>query len=250
MVRANLRKAAGLNVTVENTFWVSFYQLVCFRDVHDRLGDYCEVLGSCLMNPCERGECLQLSPDKHSCSCPRGYEGARCEVWSFLKMAQWAPPICYWSIFRFLSIRAWITRKHRHVCVVTIIPISLEELLIYSHIHSFLFLFNQLANMGACGEVARGRPMVRPRPWPTSHPFPLGRWTGSRGAGDEALWRYIGCPPPPRHMHFAGGVQSPREVRQGMLSEYFVAGRQHVAISLPPAWCCHDGEGETIPQKR
>ncbi|KAK6015946.1 EGF-like domain protein [Ostertagia ostertagi] len=47
---------------------------------HDVSGDRCELQGTCLTHPCERGECIQLSFDSHSCSCPKGYEGTRCEI--------------------------------------------------------------------------------------------------------------------------------------------------------------------------
>ncbi|CAD6189419.1 unnamed protein product [Caenorhabditis auriculariae] len=43
------------------------------------LGDRCEVEGSCLQNPCVNGECLQITFEKHACSCSQGYEGPKCD---------------------------------------------------------------------------------------------------------------------------------------------------------------------------
>ncbi|CAB3400271.1 unnamed protein product [Caenorhabditis bovis] len=42
------------------------------------LGDKCEHEGSCLRAKCVHGECIQHTPEKHTCSCNVGYEGDTC----------------------------------------------------------------------------------------------------------------------------------------------------------------------------
>ncbi|KJH47146.1 EGF-like domain protein [Dictyocaulus viviparus] len=52
----------------------------CENDgVCETTSDRCEVVGSCLKQPCERGECIQFSNNTHLCNCPTGYEGKNCE---------------------------------------------------------------------------------------------------------------------------------------------------------------------------
>ncbi|EGT59406.1 CBN-CRB-1 protein [Caenorhabditis brenneri] len=43
------------------------------------MGTRCEIEGSCLKADCVHGECIQLSPEKHTCSCNIGYEGDACD---------------------------------------------------------------------------------------------------------------------------------------------------------------------------
>ncbi|UMM39588.1 hypothetical protein L5515_016577 [Caenorhabditis briggsae] len=43
------------------------------------MGTRCEIEGSCLKANCVHGECIQLSPERHSCSCNIGYEGDSCD---------------------------------------------------------------------------------------------------------------------------------------------------------------------------
>uniref|UniRef100_A0A1I7U097 Neurogenic locus Notch protein n=1 Tax=Caenorhabditis tropicalis TaxID=1561998 RepID=A0A1I7U097_9PELO len=43
------------------------------------MGTRCEIEGSCLKADCLHGECIQLSPERHTCSCNIGYEGDACD---------------------------------------------------------------------------------------------------------------------------------------------------------------------------
>ncbi|KAF1746962.1 hypothetical protein GCK72_023420 [Caenorhabditis remanei] len=43
------------------------------------MGTRCEIEGSCLKADCVHGECIQLSPERHTCSCNIGYEGNACD---------------------------------------------------------------------------------------------------------------------------------------------------------------------------
>ncbi|CAI2357503.1 unnamed protein product [Caenorhabditis sp. 36 PRJEB53466] len=43
------------------------------------MGTRCEIEGSCLKANCVNGECIQLSAERHTCSCNIGYEGDACD---------------------------------------------------------------------------------------------------------------------------------------------------------------------------